>query len=50
MAMMPVVGIDNLDVFNFVSNLLDGTEWFKQLPLHLIAYIRAYWIKEAGPR
>ena len=34
-AFVPVfVGIDNLNVFNFVSELLDGSEWFKPLPLH----------------
>ena len=27
-------GIDNLKVFKFVSELLDGSEWFKPLPLH----------------
>ena len=28
------MGSDNLNVFNFVSELLDGSEWFKPLPHH----------------
>ena len=33
-AFLPVyIGVDNVNVFNFVSELLNGTEWFKPLPL-----------------
>ena len=44
-AFVPVfIGIDNPDVFNFVSKLLDGSWWFQPLPLHkdgdLVAHIQ----------
>ena len=44
-AFVPVfIGIDNLNVFSFVSKLLEGSEWLKPLPLHrdgdLITYIQ----------
>ena len=28
------IGVDNLNVFNFVSKLLDGSEWFRPVSLH----------------
>ena len=38
------IGVDNLNVFNFVSKLLDGSEWFKPVSLQkdgeFIAYVR----------
>ena len=33
-AFVHVLGIDNLNVFSFVSKLLEGSEWFEPLPLH----------------
>ena len=46
------VGIDNLNVFNFVSKLLDGSEWLPPLPLrkdrNIIAYIQGILDKRNG--